>query len=923
MELFKSFKEIAKENQQIISFFKDKTDFLAHTHNQKTGETLHEHIFEVKTYFLKLIELNDLEIIIDNIIKNNSTQNETIGNFIKELFFLSIIFHDFGKTNPNFQLERMKNSNFQKNLKIKVGFEHSFISAYFFLNYSVEKIAKYKFSSEDRYFAYIFAFLFSIPIIKHHSGYLSKDYDFSEEKVNDIHYLVEILGLSIKKENIKKLLDFERSYTDKNLWRIFESLNQKNEFNFFPFFALIKLNYSLLTASDYLATSDYMNDIKLQTHEDFGLITPEFKERLFKYFDNNDKTPWNGKLIQNLNKYLSKSLDDLKDKNNNNLNFLRQKMGAEVLTNIEIHRNENVFYIEAPTGGGKTNMSMIAVRKLLELHPEINKVFYVFPFTTLITQTAKSIKQTFGLSDTEIAQIHSKAGFQEKQYEHLKEVDAQYGKEHRNQIDNLFVNYPFALLTHIKFFDILKSNKKDTNYLLHRLANSVVIIDELQAYSPDHWDKIKYFIAQYAELFNIRFIIMSATLPKIDEIELSGYKPKRFIPLIKNAKHYLQNPNFSGRVEIKTDLLAKPIELTDLAEKVFEKSTHYAQNRADKFQGSIYTIIEFIFKKSASEFYEKVLNYEEQNGKFFDKIFVLSGTILEPRRKYIIDYLKDTKNRQKKILLITTQVVEAGVDIDMDLGFKQQSLIDSDEQLAGRINRNVNKQNCELYLFKQNNKTPKSIYGDDLRYEATLKFSPDFIKEILDKKDFEKLYKNVFQEIEKTNKSAYKKGFNEYLSNFNQFDFRAIHQEFKLIDSENVNIFVPVDIEIKSYGNENNFSENEISFLKKNNCLINDEKVSGEEVWKLYRLFSEDKTKRFSIDFKILNGIMSKFTFSVFSKKMSDLYQFIEYPPTNEENQFQTYFKLCKDDFESVYSLESGINEKYLEKKTKQTFDFI
>ena len=92
------------------------------------------------------------------------------------------------------------------------------------------------------------------------------------------------------------------------------------------------------------------------------------------------------------------------------------------------------------------------------------------------------------------------------------EADAKYGSEIKNLIDNLFVNYPFALLTHIKFFDVLKSNSKNSNYLLHRFANSIVIIDELQAYSPEHWDKIKYYISKYSELFNIRFIIMSATL---------------------------------------------------------------------------------------------------------------------------------------------------------------------------------------------------------------------------------------------------------------------------------------------------------------------------------------------------------------------------------------------------------------------------
>ena len=208
----------------------------------------------------------------------------------------------------------------------------------------------------------------------------------------------------------------------------------KLNIDFFPLFALLKLNYSLLTASDYYATSEYMTNLKFQDKEDFGLITVKLKKRIFEYFESNPDTRYNGELIKDREKYLSKKIDDYREKSNLNLNVLRQKLGAEVLTNIEKYKEQKVFYIEAPTGGGKTNMSMIAVRKLLELFPEISKVFYVFPFTTLITQTTKAIKETLGLNDDEIAQVHSKAGFQSKP--NKNEEDANYGNEKRNQIDN-------------------------------------------------------------------------------------------------------------------------------------------------------------------------------------------------------------------------------------------------------------------------------------------------------------------------------------------------------------------------------------------------------------------------------------------------------------------------------------------------------
>src|SRR5690606_9597367 len=95
------------------------------------------------------------------------------------------------------------------------------------------------------------------------------------------------------------------------------------------------------------------------------------------------------------------------------------------------------------------------------------------------------------------------------------------------------------------------------------------------------------------------------------------------------------------------------------------------------------------------DFYE-LLNC---NGSFADyELFLISGEILEPRRKYILDCIKSDKYR--KVILISTQVVEAGVDIDMDLGFKDKSLLDSDEQLAGRVNRNANKSDCKVFIFQ-------------------------------------------------------------------------------------------------------------------------------------------------------------------------------------------------------------------------------
>ena len=908
MKSFKSFEQLSTNYANLLHLFSDKTNYWAHTNKSKTNEKLHAHINKVQQYFITLVDSQRLEQVIDNLIDKIAFNNGVVGNYLKTFFLHSIVFHDFGKINPNFQVERLNNEYFTKDTKVKIGSNHSFLSAYLFLNYHIPKIYNdEKISRELKSISMTYAYLFIIPVLKHHSTFISKHIDLENEKIQSIKHLLSIFDIDPNFELVDDLIDKEEKLFDS-----FDRYVKNKSYDFFALFALLKLNFSLLTAADYYATFDYMKDMEFFA-EDFGLIDEKLKKHIFHAFENSEEAPYNKDIMQKRDTFLQLDDNPLQEKNNRNLNLLRMKMGAETLMGIEKYANDRLFYIEAPTGGGKTNMSIIAVRKFLELHPEINKVFYVFPFTTLITQTTKSIKDTLNLDNTHVAQVHSKAGLQTK---FTGEDNVRYGKDLRNQVDNLFVNFPFTLLTHVKFFDILKSNHKDTNYLLHRLANSVVIIDELQSYNPEHWDKVKYFIANYAELFNIRFLLMSATLPKIDEIALSGPNLYTFKSLLENGQErFLQNPNFAERVMIRTELMDKgKIELEELGYTVFKESEKYAYNRTDAYQGSVHTIVEFIFKNSTTEFYQEL---QEQNLFQEYEVFVLSGTIQEPRRKYIIEYLKDPENRKKKILLITTQVVEAGVDIDMDLGFKNQSLIDSDEQLAGRINRNVTKSGCELWLFNYN--PARFIYGQDLRYEVTKNFTSSYINEILSNKRFDLLYNEVFEQIKQDNESVYKINFNDYKRYIERIDFQKIHNEFKLIDSENASIFVPVDVPVYCYKNVQNFSPQELTFIRDNNCFVdsNENKVSGESIWDTYVAIIQDSGmsySRKSIELKILHGIIAKFVFSIFFRKLDDMKEYMDYNEEVADFEYFQYYKFRKQAIEEddIYDYNTGMNEAAL-----------
>lgn len=926
---YKTVPDILREAPSLSGYLKNADHYYAHTprdpSSSSTPETLSEHIELVNAYFKKLTGIHKLDGIINRLISSylleHNCKDQQVGEYAKLLFVNTIVFHDFGKINENFQAaeNKMNNPHFKGKeiVDSPISTRHSSLGAFIYLGKHLNDIQR-AFKGKNQGLLAMCCFMLSYLIFKHHSKKLNDDYDYTICFSQDL----KNCNAGEFKAFMKKYIEAYQFEVGPTVYRflaepeLFQNNDYRKLITSFSLYTLSKLNFSLLTASDYLATNQYMNGIPV---DDFGILT---KTRIDEIYGHLTQGEWLNQTERkrNFNKDTYQDIENYtfcnpKEENGTNLNILRKEMAIEVIRNIRKNLNKNLFYIEAPTGGGKTNLSILTTMELLKAHKgKYNKVFYVFPFTTLVTQTYKSIRETLGLREDEVVELHSKAGFKEKQQD-----DARYGGEKLNYINNLFVNYPFSLLTHIRFFDILKTNEKETNYLLHRFANSIVVIDELQSYNPSHWDKVIYFIKQYAEKFNIKFILMSATLPKLDKLNVIKEQSQGFVYLIPEAKtNYFQNPNFCNRVSFNFDLFERNnLTLKELSNRVIGESKEYATQDYGKAKppNSVYTIIEFIFKQSATEFHQIIKDTD-----FFDEIFVLSGTILEHRRKHIINFLKNKSNRKKKILLITTQVVEAGVDIDMDLGFKDRSLIDSDEQLAGRINRNVNKKGCQLFLFNYN--TEAIIYGKDKRLELTRKhINIENYREILQNKNFDKLYDLVLNDRNEWNNKEMTIGFSEYEQKIKKLKFQSVHNGFKLIEQDNISCFVPLAIPLKVKGivegqEEAVFSDLELKFLEQYSISPNlNGKIEGEKVFDVYldlihnrQEFIKQKTSE-----RVLQGIMSKYVFSLFaSEKIKS--QIIHF--SNEEKSEYGYKYL--EGWKNFYDIETGMRDSDFYSKETQ-----
>ena len=752
-----------------LDIFGVDDSFLAHTPN----ETLPEHLECTKKYLEKIVKDKHLEPLIDSLIKGIDSKHTKL---IKEMFFNAIYLHDLGKMNPCFQSKKMSNPLF-KEYEGCSDSKHSFGGVVYFIDYYKPIIEKIE--EDSAYYRLIYIlYNFTYHISKHH-GRLGQIEDYFSDKREEHSDF----------ENIKKDVSL---YLDKK----------------FEFYILNKLLFSLLISSDYYATSEYMAKMSI---DNFGLFGLEDKHRLKTLFSD----------------FISK-FGEAKG-----INKLRNEIFKEAEFNLLQNLDKHIYYLEAPTGSGKTITSINLALKLLENDTRLNKLFYIFPFNTLVEQTKSVFDDIFG-DDLKIETINSISPIALE-----KEQEDNESNYTQSYINRLFFHSPAIITTHVSLFNILFGTSKEDNFPLWQLANSVIILDEIQSYNNNLWWYMVEFFDKYAELLNIKIIIMSATLPKLD---FFLEKKSNFVDLISSKKRdeFFTNDYFSKRVEVNFELLEE-------GEIDFERLEEFFDEVKDDYKKILF---EFIKKQSAREFYNQIKEYNEN-------VYELSGDDNKAYRQYVINKTKEAK----AIIVVATQVIEAGVDIDMDLGFKDISTLDSEEQFMGRINRSCKKSGSKVYFFNMDDVA--KIYRGDNRLGFDL--TQEKYQTILRDKNYADYYSDVLEVIQK-NGLRYESGVNTNIDNFSallqKLDYKNISKTMTLINSENMTLFFPFKIDLEIYSGVKEFQDNRIE-----NCLT-DGSLDGEKVWESFKSlndiegFSEKKYEQ-----SYINSLMQFFTFNLIKYK--------------------------------------------------------
>ena len=454
------------------------------------------------------------------------------------------------------------------------------------------------------------------------------------------------------------------------------------------------------------------------------------------------------------------------------INEFRTEIFIESENSLVENKNENIYYFEAPTGSGKTNSSINLSYKLIEINKNLNKIFYIYPFNTLIEQTSDSLKNTFGNNKAvyeKFAVINSIKPIKtysptnknnEGTNEEFEYTDSDYQKF---WLDKLFLNYPMVLTTNVSLFDIMFGSRRESCSGFYQLANSVVVLDEIQSYKITIWTEIITFFKTFADILNIKFIIMSATLPNLNFLLDGDIKTTS---LIKNREKYFLNPKFKDRVKVSYELLNCEFNKDVLFEHVIKKM---------KLKKKI--LIEFITKKSAYEFYNRLKEeFPLEEGGCLIELLTGDDSIAE--RKRILNVVNSEKAEQNGIILVSTQVIEAGVDIDMDIGYKDVSTMDNEEQFMGRINRS-GKRDGIVYFFKLD--SIKDVYANDYRANTALTLLNEENRNILIDKNYSNYYKTVMELIKERNNELNENNIDDFFGKVGDLKSFEIEKRMKLI----------------------------------------------------------------------------------------------------------------------------------------------
>lgn len=526
-----------------------------------------------------------------------------------------------------------------------------------------------------------------------------------------------------------------------------------------------RLMQSILIDADRTNTADFMSESSTEithTHEEmeqiWNMTLKSLDEKLSKFADKNDAISMQRKSISERCMKFS----------GNNVGICR---------------------LIVPTGGGKTLSSLRFAINYCNSH-SMEKIFYIAPFMSILEQNGSEISDIVGKEN--FIEHHSDALNEISTDEELEEYELRTEKW----------DLPVIATTMVQFLNALFSGKTSAVRRMHRLCKSVIIIDEVQSLPVKCVNMFNLAINFLSKICGCTIVLCSATQPVFENTEF---------PLITDENESMTGDHTKDfEVFKRTNIIheIKPCGMT------FEETAEFCHEKYEQ-AGNLLLIVDT--KKAAKCIYDimKDMNYSVK-----PEILHLSTNMCPEHRRAVIKKIRD--NIDKPIICITTQLIEAGVDISFKCVVRSLAGLDNIAQAAGRCNRHgENPELCPVYVI--------NIQEEDISKLHDIKRSQNISRMMISNEKYQNytdtdtlsvFYRQLFREAENElsynvkinrdsytllnflslNKKCHQNGFGDYDENnvYHAQAFRTAGDKFDVIDSDTVGIIVPYNEDAKN-----------------------------------------------------------------------------------------------------------------------------
>ena len=449
-------------------------------------------------------------------------------------------------------------------------------------------------------------------------------------------------------------------------------------------------------------------------------------------------------LLNLLNKHIEKWQNP-----SGKLNILRTQMLNECI-DVGKNCNEKLFTLTVPTGGGKTISSMAFALNYAVKHSK-KRIIYVIPYTSIIEQNAEVFRKIFGMNN--VLENHSNVDFDSLDNE--TKIQMMLAAENWN--------YPIVVTTAVQFFESMFSNKPSKCRKIHNIADSVVIFDEAQMLPLDYLLPCATAIRQLAENYNSAVVLCTATQPNFQSIlNLTEKNNKlQLTEICKSAEKMaddFRRVNFKYEGKLEDDEIALELKQWNQVLCIVNKKAH------------------------AQKIYS-MLGESDEN-------FHLSTYMYPAHRQQVLDEIRKRLDENKPCRVVSTSLVEAGVDIDFPTVYRAISGIDSILQAGGRCNRENKRNSAEsvVHIFNTDEVLSYQQTNTDAAMAVIKKYGDKIYLPEAIKMYFDDLY--YYRDIDKTHKVFDKKDIINGLTNL---EFETVSQRFKMIENDTKALYICTD----------------------------------------------------------------------------------------------------------------------------------